>query len=57
VISNSGIREPDHIWSIRYGALPKIVGSGSDYALSVDSRNNVVVQELNLIMTDTRRLE
>ena len=28
------------------GALPKIVGSGSDYALSVDSRNNVTIQDL-----------
>ena len=47
VISSSGnMGNPITFGAYGTGALPKIVGSGSDYALSVDSRNNVTIQDL-----------
>jgi parallel beta-helix repeat protein len=46
VISSSGnTGNPITYGAYGTGALPEIVGSGSDYALSVDSRNNVTIQD------------
>ena len=47
VISRSGNNgNPITYGAYGTGALPEIAGSGSDYALSVDSRNNVTIQDL-----------
>ena len=47
VISSSGnAGNPITFGAYGGGAFPKIEGSGSDYALSVDSRNNVTIQDL-----------